>query len=64
MSIKKLKLGCKDLEERTKIYKILAKIYNKKPTTQRGLLYIAEDVLGYTLYEDTLRKYIKKGVLK
>ena len=60
MSAEKLNLGCKDFEERKLVYRLLAKIYVKKSITQRQLLYAAEEILGYRLYEDTLRKYIKE----
>jgi len=60
LSIEKLKLGCKDLEERVLIYKILARIYREREhITQRKLLNIATEVVGYQFYEETLRKYIK-----
>jgi len=65
MKVEKLRFGCKDFEERGRLYKLLAQIYvageeMKKPLTQRQLLSIGEDVGGLKLTENTLRIYIKK----
>jgi len=63
--VERLRLGCKDFEERRKTYKLLAKVYvegKKKENsfTQRELLCIAENLGGIRLTENTLRSYIKK----
>ena len=65
MSVKKLRLGCKDFEERTKIYKLLSRVYveskkRDRPLTQRQLINMAYDVGGYKLTEATFIKYVKE----
>ena len=69
MRVEKLSFGCKDFKERKFVYTLLAKLYvaGKKmenPFTQRELLFVAEDITGFKLYEETLRKYIKEEKTK
>jgi len=65
MSVENLRLGPKDFGKRRKTYKLLARIYvegekMEKPFTQRELLKIAESIEGFSLTENTFRRYIKK----